>query len=48
MLPDPVAITLTLVPNAAGPPMEGAEFELVWMPTAGLRLNAALGYLDAA
>ena len=28
--------------------MEGAEFELVWMPTAGLTLNAALGYLDAS
>ena len=48
VLPDPVAITLTLVQNAAGATMEGAEFELVWMPTAGLSLNAALGYLDAS
>ena len=48
VLPDPVAVTLTLVQNAAGASMEGAEFELVWMPTAGLTLNAALGYLDAS
>ena len=48
VLPDPVAVTLTLVQNAAGATMEGAEFELVWMPTAGLTLNAALGYLDAS
>lgn len=48
VLPDPVAVTLTLVQNAAGATMEGAEFELVWMPTVGLTLNAALGYLDAS
>ncbi len=48
VLPDPVAVTLTIVQNAAGATMDGAEFELVWMPTPGLTLNAALGYLDAS
>jgi len=41
------AVTLTLVQNAAGATMEGFELEAVWLPTAGLTINANIGYLDA-
>ncbi|MEH6516770.1 MAG: TonB-dependent receptor [Halioglobus sp.] len=41
------AVTLTVVQNAAGATLSGAEFEVVWIALAGLTLNANLGYLDA-
>ncbi len=41
------AVTLTLVQNAAGATMNGAEIETIWVPTAGLTLTANVGFLDA-
>jgi iron complex outermembrane receptor protein len=47
VFPDPAAVTVTLVQNAAEAKLNGAEIELTAVPTAGLTLSANVGILDA-
>ncbi len=47
VFPDPVAVTQTLVQNAADATMDGLELEIVAVPMDGLTLSASYGYLDA-
>ena len=48
VFPDPVAVTQTLVQNAADATLNGLELELVAVPIDGLTLSATYGYLDAS
>ncbi|MEL7028995.1 MAG: TonB-dependent receptor, partial [Pseudomonadota bacterium] len=45
---DPVAVTVTVVQNAASASINGAEFEFVAIPVDGLTLSGSVGYLDAS
>lgn len=47
VFPDPNAVTVTLVQNAAGAQIRGLEAELKALPTTGLTLGLNVGYLDA-
>ncbi|MEZ5459725.1 MAG: TonB-dependent receptor [Steroidobacteraceae bacterium] len=47
VFPDPIAVTVTLVQNAASASIRGAEFELLGIPTDGLTLGLNIGLLDA-
>lgn len=40
-------VAITRIGNAAKATTEGAELDVTWMPTQGLRLFAAVGYSDA-
>jgi iron complex outermembrane recepter protein len=45
---DPIAVTVTLVQNAAAATIKGAEIELLGIPTDGLTLGLNIGVLDAS
>jgi len=47
VFPDPTAVTVTLVQNAASATINGLELELKAVPVDGLTLSASLGLLDA-
>ncbi len=48
VFPDPIAVTVTLVQNAAEAKIKGAEFEFLAVPTDGLTLGLNLGILDSS
>ncbi len=48
VFPDPVAVTQTLVQNAADATLDGLELEVIAVPLDGLTLSATYGYLDAS
>ena len=48
VFPDPVAVTQTIVQNAADATINGLELELVAIPADGLTLTASYGYMDAS
>lgn len=47
VFPDPVAVTVTLVQNAASASIDGAELEVVAVPADGFTLSASVGLLDS-
>lgn len=47
VFPDPVAVTVTVVQNAARARIRGLEAELLALPAPGLSLGLNLGFLDA-
>jgi iron complex outermembrane receptor protein len=48
VFPDPVAVTVTLVQNAAAATIDGAELELLAVPAEGLTFGLNVGLLDAS
>lgn len=47
VFPDPIAVTQTVVQNAASASINGVELELRAIPTTGLTLGLNVGYMDA-
>ena len=46
-IPDQIVNTSLITTNAADSTSQGAELEMLWLPTENLRINASLAYLDA-
>ena len=46
-IPGQVVNSTLITTNAADSTSQGAELELLWLPTENLRINASLAYLDA-